>query len=201
VVELMELTMRNLLSSGTVDLSDFLARADMLAAVGKTVLISDYFEYYRLAAYLARYTTMPIAVTMGVGSLAELFNEEYYTKLEGGILEAFGKLFTKDLRIFVYPLRDHSTGLLNTADNVKIPANLRSLFRHLVDRGRILQLGNFDESILHIFSRDVLRRIKENDTEWEKMVPPVIAEIIKAREFFGYRRLEGQEERARAATP
>ena len=191
VVELMEITMRNLLSSGTVDLSDFLARADMLAAVGKTVLISDYFEYYRLAAYLARFTTMPIAVTMGVGSLAELFNEEYYTKLEGGILEAFGKLFTKDLRIYVYPLRDQATGLLNTADNVKIPANLRSLFRHLVDRGRIKQLGNFDESILHIFSRDVLQRIKNNDAEWENMVPPEIAEMIKKKQFFGYREPEG----------
>ena len=191
VVELMEITMRNLLSSGAVDLSDFLARADMLAAAGKTVLISDYFEYYRLAAYLARFTTMPIAVTMGLGSLAELFNEDYYTKLEGGILEAFGKLFTKDLRIYVYPLRDPATGLLNTADNVKIPANLRSLFRHLVDRGRIKQLGNFDESILHIFSRDVLQRIKNNDAEWENMVPPEIAEMIKRRQFFGYREAEG----------
>ncbi len=199
VVELMEITMRNLLSAGAVDLGDFLARADLLAAVGKTVLISDYFEYYRLAAYLARYTTMPIAITMGVGSLAELFNEEYYTKLEGGILEAFGKLFTKDLRLYVYPLRDHTTGLLNTADNVKIPANLRSLFRYLVDRGRITQLGNFDESILHIFSRDVLRRIKDNDSEWETMVPPEIADMIKTREFFGYRKAEGGDDRAASA--
>src|ERR1700677_1216577 len=52
VVELMEITMRNLLATGKIDLTDFLARADVLAAVGKTVLISDYFEYYRLAAYL-----------------------------------------------------------------------------------------------------------------------------------------------------
>ena len=50
----MEITMRNLLAGGTeVDRRDFLARADMLAACGKTVLISDYFEYYRLAAYLS----------------------------------------------------------------------------------------------------------------------------------------------------
>ena len=97
VVELMGITMRNLLSTGEIDLSDFLARADMLAAVGKTVLISDYFEYYRLAAYLARYTTMPIAVTMGVTSLAELFNEDYYAKLEGGILEAFGQALYQGL--------------------------------------------------------------------------------------------------------
>ena len=104
VVELMEITMRNLLAAGKIDLTDFLARADVLAAVGKTVLISDYFEYYRLAAYLARYTSQPIAVTMGVASLQDLFKEEYYSGLEGGILEAFGKLFTKDLRIYVYPL-------------------------------------------------------------------------------------------------
>src|SRR5437868_8255320 len=99
IVELMEITMRNLLATGTIDLSDFLARADLLAAAGKTVLISDYFEYYRLAAYLTRYTAEPIAVTMGAGSLQDLFQEHYYATLEGGILEAFGKLFTKDLRI------------------------------------------------------------------------------------------------------
>ena len=192
IVELTEITMRNLLSSGKIDLNDFLARADMLAAVGKTVLISDYFEYYRLAAYLTRYTTLPIAVTMGVGSLAELFNEEYYVQLEGGILEAFGKLFTKDLRVYVYPLRDRTTGLLNTTDSVQLPPNLCSLYRHLVDRGRIKQLGNFDETILHIFSRDVLRRIHESDAEWENMVPPQIAEIIKKRRFFGYQGPEGE---------
>ena len=102
----MEITMRNLLADGRIDLSDFLARADVLAAAGKTVLISDYFEYYRLAAYLTRYTTEPIALTMGVSSLLDLFSEQYYAGLEGGILEAFGKLFTKDLRIYVYPLKD-----------------------------------------------------------------------------------------------
>ena len=47
--------MRNLLAAGQIDLSDFLARADTLGAVGKTVLLSEYFEFYRLAAYLTRY--------------------------------------------------------------------------------------------------------------------------------------------------
>ena len=36
-----------------VDRRDFLARADLLAACGMTVLISDYIDYHRLAAYLA----------------------------------------------------------------------------------------------------------------------------------------------------
>ncbi len=188
VVELMEITMRNLLATtGQIDLNDFLARADALGAVGKTVLISDYFEYYRLAAYLTRYTAEPIAVTMGVSSLLELFNEEYYKELEGGILEAFGKLFTKDLRIYVYPLRDPATGSLTTVENVEVPESLRNLFRHLVERGRIKQLDNFDEGVLHIFSREVLRLIKESDASWENMVPAEVAAMVKSRQLFGYR--------------
>jgi hypothetical protein len=187
VVELMEITMRNLLVAGQIDLSDFLARADALGAVGKTVLISDYFEYYRLAAYLTRYTAEPIAVTMGVTSLIELFTESYYKELEGGILEAFGRLFTKDLRLYVYPLRDHVTGQIKTVENVEISGSLQHLFRHLVGRNRIKQLDNFDESVLHIFSRDVLNRIRQNDAAWEGMVPLEVADMVKKRQLFGYR--------------
>jgi hypothetical protein len=190
IVELMEITMRNLLSEGEIDLRDFLARADLLAAAGKTVLISDYFEYYRLAAYLTRYTTEPIAVTMGVSSLRDLFSEQYYAKLEGGILEAFGRLFTKDLRLYVYPLRDAATGQLMTVENVEMPADLRNLYRYLLEHGRVRQLDNFDQSVLHIFSRDVLKRIKAYDASWQEMVPPEIAEVIKRRGFFGYREEE-----------
>lgn len=187
IVELMEITMRNLLAAGEIDLRDFLARADVLAAAGKTVIISDYFEYYRLAAYLTRYTNKPIAVTMGVGSLLDLLDEHYYEGLEGGILEAFGKLFTKSLRIYAYPLRDPETGELRTVDNVEPKADLLNLFGHLRQRGMIKQLENVDEDLLHIFSRDVLRRIGAGDPEWESMVPPEIADVIRRRRFFGYR--------------
>src|SRR5208282_3699271 len=101
--------------------------------------------------------------------------------------------FTKDLRIYVYPLRDPASGLLNTVENVSIPGDLHNLYRHLVERGRIKPLDNFDESVLHIFSRDVLKRIKDNDPSWEAMVPQEIADMIKSRRFFGYREAETLE--------
>jgi hypothetical protein len=195
IVELMEITMRSLWSPDFgIDLEDFLARADLLATTGKIVLISDYFEYYRLAAYLTRYTNEPIALTIGAASLRDLFTEQYYADLEGGILEAFGKLFTKNLRIYVYPLLDQSTGLLTTVGNIEISADLRSLYLHLVERGRIKQLDNFDRSVLHIFSPDVLKRIKDNDASWEDMVPQKIAALIKRGHFFGYRESKIPEE-------
>ena len=186
VVDLMEITMRNLLVTGKIDLSDFLARADVLAAAGKTVLISDYPEYYRLAAWLTRNTREPVAITLGLDNLQDLFEEKYYENLEGGILEAFGKLFTRDLRIYVYPMRDPSTGTLKTLANVEMPAKVQGLFRHIVDGGRVRQLDNIDESVLHIFSRDVLRLIKEDNPAWAAMVPAEIADVIRRRGFFGY---------------
>ncbi|WP_231742032.1 TonB-dependent receptor [Stieleria varia] len=187
IVQVMELTMSNLRTDGKIDLRDFLARADVLSACGMPVLISDYFEYYRLADYLSRYTNQNIAITMGAGSLVQLFDEKYYAELEGGILEAFGRLFKNGLRIYCYPLLDRESGELVTVDNLAIDPKLQQLYGYLQDRGVINGLCGIDESCLEIFSRDVLQRIKEGDRRWETMVPDAVAEIIKTKRYFGYR--------------
>src|SRR2546423_12922499 len=111
ILGLMELPMRNLLAGGTeVDRRDFLGRAELLAACGMTVLISDYFEYHRLAAYLAWRTKERIGMGMGLPSVSELFDEKYYAELPGGILENFGRLFKNELKIYVYSLRRQERG-------------------------------------------------------------------------------------------
>ena len=192
VVSLMELTMRNLRSTGgeggDIDYDDFLARADVLAATGATVLISDYFEYYRLAAYLRRYTKMPIGITMGIPSLIELFDEKYYEHLEGGILESFGRLFRNDLRLYVYPLLDAATRHLVTVQKLKVSPNLQRLYEHLAENGYVESIDFYNKDYLPIFSREVLARIGSGDPSWEAMVPHDVAAIIKERRFFGYRR-------------
>ena len=187
IVELMELTMRNLRDEGgEVDRADFLARADMMAALGKIVLVSDYFEFYRLAAYLGRHTKLKIALTMGVPSLRDLFDQRYYAELEGGILESFGRLFKNDLRLYVYPLLERS-GNLVTADTLEVAPHIRKLYQHLLDSGSIEPLEGFDRSCLHIFSRDVLAKIRKGDATWESMVPFEVARVIKQRRLLGYR--------------
>jgi hypothetical protein len=187
VVQLAEVTMSSLLAGGEVGHRDFLARADLLAAEGLTVLISDYFEYHRLAAYLARHTKQRIGIAMGVAGLRELFDEKYYAGLEGGILEAFGRLFKNDLRLYVYPLLDPATGDLTAVQNLEVAPALRKLYGFLVDRGCIEQLNNFDEKYLPIFPADVLRKIGDGDPAWEAMVPAGVANVIKRRRYFGYR--------------
>ncbi|WP_315851667.1 TonB-dependent receptor [Aureliella helgolandensis] len=188
VVSLAEITMRNLQANGDIDLRDFLARVDVLAASGMTVLISNYFEYYRLAAYLARHTKKKIGITMGAASLCELFDEKYYTTLDGGILESFGRLFKNDLKLYIYPLLNRDTGELTTVDNLEVAPELRKLYRYLVDKGCIEQLDNHNPAHLGTFSREVLRLIQTGDDSWREHVPAGVAAVIEERAFFGYRR-------------
>ncbi len=187
ILPLMEITMRNLMAEGEIDYSDFLARADVLAACGQTVLISNYYEYYRLAAYLTRYTKKKIGIAMGAASLADLFNEKYYSNLDGGILESFGRLFKNDLKIYVYPVQDKATKELTTVDNLKIADDLKQLYGYLLRKRCIEQMEHYNPGYLHIYSREVLKKIKENG-DWEGAVPSSVAEIIKRRGLFGYRK-------------
>src|SRR5262245_23366805 len=189
ILALMELTMRNLLAGGTeVDRRDFLGRAEVLGACGMTVLISDYFEYYRLAAYLTLRTRERIAIVLGVPSLYELFDEKYYTQLPGGILENFGRLFKNDLKVYVYPLQRCPTDELQTTATVNLKSDLQLLYDYLCRRGSFVQLDNYNPEYLSIFSRDILKRIASGDETWEQTVPPQVADLIRHRGFFGYKK-------------
>jgi hypothetical protein len=187
VVQVMELTMHNLLATGAMDRRDFLARADVLSACGMTVMISDYSEFFRLAGYLGRMTKERIGLVLGASTLLEIFDEKYYANLPGGILESFGRLFKNDLKLFIYPLQEQLSGTLSTVETVRVSPELQKLYEYLLDRGSFVGLDNFNPDYLPIFSRDVLKRIAARDSSWEQMVPEAVADLIKRRQYFGYR--------------
>ncbi len=186
VLVLMEMTLKNLIDGDKIDHKDFLDRVDILGAMGKTVLISNYGEYHRLASYLFRYTKKMIGIVMGVPSLREIFDEKYYADLEGGILESFGRLFKNDLKLYVYPLHEPKTNSLITAGNLRVAPHLRHLYSYLLENRYIESIRDFQEDCLPIFSRDALSKIRKGDSSWENMVPPEVAILIKERKLFGY---------------
>ena len=155
----MEMTLENLLSEGQLNHADFLARVDILGSLGRTVLISKFGEYYRLAAYLSRYTNQMIALVMGVPSLHEIFDEKYYLNLEGGILEALGRMFKSGLKLFVYPMEDEKTGQLITARQIEVAPNLHHLYQYLIDNGFIQEITDYHREYLQIFPPDVLAKM------------------------------------------
>jgi len=187
LVVLMEMTLENLLSEGQLDHADFLARVDILGALGRTVLVSKFGEYYRLAGYLARYTNKMIGLVMGVPSLMEIFDEKYYLNLEGGILEALGRMFKSGLKLYVYPMIHETSGKIVSATQLEVAPNLHGLYRYLIDNQFIHEITDYHSEYLRIHPLDALVKLQAGDIGWEEMVPPEVAQIIKEREFFGYR--------------
>ncbi len=188
IVSVAELTMRNLnAEGGAPNTRDFLSRADVLSAAGLTVLVSDFFEFYRLASYLRKHTSMPIGLAMGAVTIPEIFDPQYYTHLEGGLLESIGRLFKGDMTLFIYPYCNKTTGVLTTAQNMELPAIAKPLYDYVNQAKQLVSLDNHDAACSRIDSRDVLKKIASGDVSWEAMVPPPIVEIIKERHLFGYK--------------
>ncbi|MEO8205735.1 MAG: TonB-dependent receptor [Chthoniobacterales bacterium] len=181
---LMEITMQNLLSSGELDLRDFLDRIDILSSLGRTVLISNYGEYYRLVNFLTRYTEGMVGLALGIPSLQEIFDEKYYTNLEGGILEGLGRLFKTGVKLYVYP-RIEPDGSITEAGSYTVAPNLKYLYTHLLENHFIQSLTEYNKEYLTIQSREVLEKIRQGDSTWETMVPSEVTTIIKERKLFG----------------
>ncbi|HEY2786148.1 MAG TPA: hypothetical protein VGJ05_14370 [Fimbriiglobus sp.] len=189
LVSVAEITMRNLTADGSApDPRDFLSRAEVLSAAGMTVLVSDFFEFYRLAGYLRGLTVKPLGIALGAVTIPELYDSSFYGNLEGGLLESIGRLFSGDMTLFVYPYLDRTTGELRTVETLALPPEAKPLYDYVVRAGKVVALANHDPACLPIDSRDILKKIASRNPEWEKMVPPPIVQLIKDRNLFGYKK-------------
>jgi len=187
VVEIMEITMNNLRDTGQVDDADFLARVDLLSAIRKLVLVSDLGPFHRLADYLAKRNVERTGIVLGLPLLRELFNESHYRDLGGGILEAFGRLFTHAVRLYVYPTRDPIDGRKMTADTLKVAPHLSHLLQHLLANGLVQSIPCEDADLRTYSSEEVRSRICSGDPSWKDLVDPAVARIIEATGYFGAR--------------
>lgn len=186
-VVLWEITLNNLLSDGALDEQDFLDRAEILCSLGQTVLISNYQQYYKLVDYFGRFSKKRQGLVMGVNNLTELFSEKYYRDLQGGILEAFGRIFSKDLKIMVYPFIDHSNeGRIMRKIDAEVHPRFRPIIEYLIFHNRILDIEEFDSEITNIFSREVLAKIKAGEPGWEQSLPQYVDTVIREKKLFGY---------------
>ena len=181
-----EITLSNLRAEGEINERDFLDRAELLCSLGQKVMITNFQEYYKLVEYFSEFTKERMALAMGVYNLIQIFDEKYYRNVSGGILEAFGKMFYRDLKVYMYPYREKETGDYITSDNLKVHPRMKELYKFFKHNGKLVDIKNFDPEILHIFSRRVLKMITEGESGWEEMLPQGIAEIIKKDRLFGY---------------
>lgn len=187
IVSLLEISVGELRTTGEGGVRDFLDRLDALTAGNHSVLVSDYPEYYLVAEYLARYSATQIALPIGILNFLELLREDRYTRLNGGLLEATGRLMGQGVKVYVYPGLDPKTGERLELDGVALPDSIRMLFHYLKERGYVQPLEGLPDEALRVSSDDVYDMIQSGDPRWEDYVEPEVAEAIRKGRLFGHR--------------
>jgi hypothetical protein len=173
-------------NDANVSEEDLIERVKLLNQLGYNVIISDYTRYFSLRAYFRQFTQLQIGIVVGMINITQIFNEEVYKSLEGGILEGFGKLFPDHTRLFVYPEIDKK-GDLNNLTKVKVPDNLHHLYLHLLENGFIKGIDCSDKKLFEIYSREILKQIDNGLGPWQKQLPDGIADTIIKNKLFGFR--------------
>lgn len=190
VVVVTELTLqslkeRNADPDAEIDEKDFLDRVDILCSLGQTVLISNFHEYYKLVAYLSKITKLKIGVVLGYPNLEYIFSEQHYANLPGGILESFATLFSRKVKLLIYPT--FSNGVIWNCKKFSPPTHLVDLLEYLIVNDKIEDIKDYNENNLHVQTDKVLQLIKQGMPGWEEYVPTEVADIIKERSLFGFK--------------
>ena len=193
-ISLCEMTLSNLLQEGELDERDFLDRVDVLNGMGMNVMVSNFREYYKLVEYFSRFKIKKLRVVIGIPTLMNFFEKKYYTHLRGGILEAMGKFFIDNMKLYVYPtissvtIDDPTKGEeLITSSNLILSDDIHDLYNYLVKNRMILDITEVKKEWLWINSQIVVSMIKNGTPGWEEMVPKYIAQEIKEKKLFGFK--------------
>ena len=197
LVRLLEISLRD----DVTPESDVVARARLANELGLPVLVSRYRGYYRLPGYLRRYTTGAVTLVAGINNLVEILNTENYSMLEGGLLEALGRLFKSDVRLLVYPMSGRQLNRLYqdpvarrvcfpdgytvpdeavvTLDTVRLHPGVAGLLGHLRLGGSLAAVTSCDPAALACQPRTLLERIRRDEAGWEAEVDSRTAASIR----------------------
>ncbi len=166
--------------------ADMVERIRLLNLLGYTVMVSDYTRYFSLRAYFRQYTKLQIGIVVGMVNLKQIFDEDFYRGVEGGILEGFGKLFPDNTCLFVYPELD-ADGEISNFDDIRVPEHLRFLYCHLVENKFISGIDCGHKDLLTIYSRNILKQLPKGRGDWEIYLPAGAADEIVNHKLFGFK--------------
>ena len=150
-------------------------------------MVSNFREYYKLVSYFSRFKIKNLRIVIGVLTFKKVLDKSYYKHLKGGVLEAFGKLFPDNMKLYVYPALQKDQESLMDSTNIPLSEDLNFIYNYLIQTRKIIDIKNVNKEKLHIFSAMVLKLIHEQNPEWETMVPKYVSEQIKTKHLFGYR--------------
>ncbi len=180
-----EITLGNLLNEeGNIDETDFLERMDAIGALDQTVIISNCSNHQRIINYLSDFKIKKLGLLIGAREILEIINDKYHQNKDGRLLVAFGELFNRNIKIFVYPAIIEGT--LTDVGNLPVPEGIKFLYKHLIDAKQVVPVIKFNKDILDIFPSEVLKEIQEDKEGWREKVPSKIVGLIESKGLFNY---------------
>jgi hypothetical protein len=77
-------------------------------------------------------------------------------------------------------------GEIITSENLKVHPRMKELYKFFKFNGKVIDIKDYDEKNLEIFSRKVLKMICRGESGWEELLPEGTADIIKKEKLFSY---------------
>lgn len=174
---------------------DLISRFNVLSSMRVPILISGHGAMHNLSEYLMRYTNQKVVVAVGGGSYSierAIFRDSECEGLTGGLLEAFGKIFARDIQMYVFPNIDPQTGEIVSGVEPKSPdiakntllAHLRSTSRIVPIEEKYIPEAVLDTNTNHRYRtevQEVLSMLCKADERWMDMVPSLVVDTVKKK--------------------
>ncbi len=183
-----EISLKYLMQGEKLDDKDFLDRVDLVNMSGHSVMVSNFYRYFKLVDYFAQFKMNKLRVVLGLPTFDKIFHSSQYTDLRGGLLEAMGKLFQENVKLYLYPYTDMETGEVIYPEDSHFKDEYRLLWQYLVSTRKVLILQGIPVSHLKITASYITSLIENGDESLRDYVPENIFEHIKTNRLFGYGR-------------
>jgi hypothetical protein len=184
---LTEITLDNLRAANDeIDERDFIERADLLCALGQTVVVSNCVQHKKLIAYFMDYKVPRFGLAMGVRKLETILHETCEQNADN-LLVAFGELFPRNVRFYTYPARNEVSHEIITSRKINIPYAIHFLFDYLLENGNIVDIRQYNPDVLGIYHKEILEQIRLGASGWEQKVPAEVAKLIKEQKLFDWK--------------
>lgn len=177
VLGVFEFTLDNLLKKTQLTSEQAYQRCQMITQLGIPVLITKFTYFYKLKEFLRRLTTEPLGIVIGASHLEKLFSENFYSDLDGGLLEGMGKLLDIKTRLYIYPHKTSEICLLTKS--FFPPKEVQHIYHHFIENKQIQDIAGCEELSEMIHSNHVLELIKKKNSSWKKLVPAKIQRLVE----------------------
>lgn len=181
-----EIALNNLMQGQDLDENDFLNRVDILNAMGQCVMVSKFTRFFSLTEYFTQFKMDRLRLVMGTPTFLKVLDKKYYEDLRGGLLEAMGRMFSKNMKIYIYPTVDHEKNKVIFPNDLPLSEDVHYLLKYLEMNRRIVKLQNAKTEYQYITTEKVNELMESASAELSDVIPAKVEEIIKKKKLFGY---------------